>query len=392
MSLVNQMLKDLEQRRAQLAPGDSLRGLHAAPAAPVPAGRWPRVLLFMALAGGAGGAWFAYSSAPLAQFTPPLAVLPAAPASSTAPAAADSTPSSSAMHADNAAEYSVTVDADAEWDRNWLTGMNSAVSAAALEEHPWEEPTADGSATQIPAPTPAPQPSPKTKTPDKPAPKPPGTASTAVAATSAGSMHKTARTADAHTVATQQYTTAVTALRGGDQPGAETALRAALTALPGHTAATQALTALLLQQGRGSEADTVLAEALAHHPQQPALIILRARLLAERGQDRAAVALLQPLDDAEAQALLGALQQRLGDDAAAAAAYRRALANAPRTGSVNGSNQGAWWLGLAISLERSRQPDAALEAYRRALADSRLDAQVNDYVRSRIAALGSGQG
>ncbi|HEY9198230.1 MAG TPA: hypothetical protein VIR60_02610, partial [Gammaproteobacteria bacterium] len=332
--------------------------------------------------------WFAYSSAPLAQSTPPLAAMTTTPASNAAPVSSDSVPAPTDMRKDNAAEYSVTVDADAEWDRNWLTGVNTAVSAAALEENAHEQPaTSDSNIT-----SPAPKPSPKAKTPDKPAPKPTGSASTALAATSSGSMHKTPRAADPHTVATQQYTTAVTALRGGDQPAAETALRAALDAQPAHTAATQALVALLLQQGRGGEADTVLAEALALNPRQPALIILHARLLADRGHDREAVALLQPLDDADAQALLGALQQRLGDDAAATAAYRRALANAPRSGSMTGSNQGAWWLGLAISLERSRQPQAALEAYRRALADARLDAQVNDYVRSRIAALGSGQG
>lgn len=385
MSLVNQMLKDLEQRRAQLAPGDSLRGLHAAPDTAAPARRWPTLLLVAALAGGGCGAWFAQSSAarlpiPILPQTPvaPMAAQTPEPAAAvTAPietASAASAPTETATaDAGNAAEY--TGDPDTEWDREWLTGMNEAVSVAALEEHPAD----DASAAQPPAEPP------KVKTaPQKPAPKPATPPNTALAATASGSMHKTPRTEDPQMRAGQQYATAVTALRRSDTRAAETALRAALEAQPGHGAATQALAALLLQQGRRSEAETVLADALAANPQQPALITLRARLLAESGRDREAADLLKASDDAESLALLGALHQRLGDDVAAAQAYRRALANAPQ--------QGAWWLGLAISLERAQQPRAALEAYRRALADTRLDAQVNDYVRARIAALGSDHG
>lgn len=393
MSLINQMLKDLEQRRAQLPSGDSLRGLHAAPNAAAPASRWPTALLVAALAGSGFGMWLAQSSATLLQDSAPLpqthmppvaaqtgepdpatsarretvstAVAAAAPAE-VAPAEAGST-----------AEYSgdPAVDADTEWDREWLASMSAAVSVAALEEHPADDPGA----------TPPPAEPPKVKTaPEKPAPKPTTTPNTALADAATGSMHKTPRAEDPQTRAGQQYAAAVTALRNGDTRAAENALRDALVALPGHGAAAQALTALMLQQGRRSEAESVMAAALAANPRQPALITLRARLLAENGHDHEAVGLLKSRDDAESLALLGALHQRLGDDVAAAQAYRRALANAPQ--------QGAWWLGLAISLERARQPKGALEAYRRALADTRLGAQVNDYVRARIAALGSDRG
>lgn len=384
MSLVNQMLKDLEQRRAQLPPGDSLRGLHAAPSAAATARRWPTVLLVTALAGSGFGVWLAQSSATLLPNTSPLpqanmppmaaqTVAPAVAAPPTAVVTAAATEVTPALDG-NAAEY--TGDIDAEWDREWLADMNTAVSVAALEEHLAE----DASATPAPV-----EPPPKVKTaPDKPAPKPTAPPNTALAEAATGSMHKTPRTADAQTQAGQHYESAVAALRNGDPAGAESALHDALAALPGHDASTQALTAMLMQQGRRSEAETVLADALEANPRQPALITLRARLLAESGRDREAVALLQGRDDAESLAMLGALQQRLGNDAAAALAYRRALANAPQ--------QGAWWLGLAISLERSQQSAAALEAYRRALADARLDAQVNSYVRARIAALSSDQG
>ncbi|MFN2309958.1 MAG: tetratricopeptide repeat protein, partial [Gammaproteobacteria bacterium] len=179
------------------------------------------------------------------------------------------------------------------------------------------------------------------------------------------------------------YADALGAL-GDDASAAEAALRAALAAVPGHAEAAQTLATLLLRQGRQGEAEAVLRAALAVDAQQPALRALHARLLAERGDDRAAVALLQGTQDPEAQALLGALQQRLGDHAAAATAYRQALSAAPA--------RGAWWLGLAISLEHDRQPAAALAAYRRALADAALADQITAYVRGRIAALDRGQG
>lgn len=387
MSLVNQMLKDLEQRRAQLPAGDSLRGLHAAPTTPAAARRWPLLLLAVALAGGGVGVWYARSSAilPTDIVRMPVAAAPAATmdairvaATQTAvPETADAAPQPNTQVAlerhGNAAEY--THDIDSEWDRDWLAQVDAAVSVASLEEHGLEGSAPMASDEAPPAPS-------KARTPDKPAPKPAGSASTAVAA--AGTMHKTPRAADPQAAAAQHYANAVTRLRDGDRAGAEAALRSALTVHPGNGTATQALAALLMQEGRRSEAETVLADALAHQPAQPTLLILRARLLAETGRDRDAVALLAALKDAEAQALLGALQQRLGNDAAAATAYQNALTSVPR--------EGAWWLGLAISLERIRQPAAALEAYRRALADARLDAQVNGYVRSRIAALGDGRG
>ena len=387
MSLVNQMLKDLEQRRAELPAGDSLRGLHAAPTTPATARRWPLLLLAVALAGGGAGIWYARSFAllpsdvvrlPLAAAPlPAAAAIPVATVQTTAPATAAAAPSPHSEIAldirGNAAEYDT--DIDSEWDRDWLAEVNAAVSVASLEEHRTEN------AAPMAADEPPPAPS-KARTPDKPAPKPTATATTAVAA--AGSMHKTPRATDPQAAAAQHYARAVTLLRDGDRGGAESALRSALAAHPGNGTATHALAALLLQQGRRSEAEAVLATALAQQPGQPALTILHARLLAENGRDRDAVALLEPLQDAEAQALLGALQQRLGNDAAAAAAYQNALAGAPR--------EGAWWLGLAISLERTQQPAAALQAYRRALADARLEAQVNGYVRSRIAALGDGRG
>jgi Tfp pilus assembly protein PilF len=357
MSLVNQMLKDLETRRARLPQGDRLRGLHAAPAAAAPRhSRWPLIMLLAGTSGGAFGWWLSQPAAPAPPLAVPMAL--AEPDDRRAPEPA-------------AAQPTVMVETHEIIVAGPADTAEPVVALAALETHPHAEPPepeAASTATDTnPEPASRPQPAPVA---DAPAP--------------AGRMHKTARPLEPQQQAARHYADALQALRDGDPQRAEAELRAALEIRPGHGDSAQTLATLLVQQGRNGEAETLLDQALNVDARQPALRALQARLLAENGRDAEAVALLQGSADPEALALLGALQQRLGDHAAAAAAYRQALQRAPQ--------RGAWWLGLAISLEHGREPAAALQAYRRALADAALDTQVNDYVRGRIAALGNGQG
>lgn len=372
MSLVNRMLQDLEQRRAELPRGDSLRGLRAAPPAAQPRRNlWPTVLIAAALGGVAYGWWLTFAAHGLE----------APPPSATAPAAMPRTWVAEKQTAPPAAAAQTDAQLDAAWDKTWEPRTADAVSVAALEETLPER-------TALVAAQPA-TPTPPTIEPPAPRPAPTTTATAIVRAAPAPapSMRKTPRAPSATEQAAQDYATALGALRVGDAARAEEHLRAALDRIPGQTQAAETLAALLLRHGRAQEAEDVLAEAIAAAPQTPNLLKLHARLLAETGRDTEAVALLQtpPLSgDAEAHALLGALQQRLGHDTQAADAYRQALTRAPQ--------RGAWWLGLAISLERSQQPAAALEAYRRALTDSALDAHVTGYVRGRIAALADGKG
>ncbi len=380
MSLVNQMLQDLEQRRAQLPRGDSLRGLHASPAPAATANNlWPTVLIGAAIAGVGYGWWLTFAepaaqvpviTAPVATFVTPA---PQQPVHSVA-----ATPSAQQVDAQHIDAQRV----DAEWDNTWEPRLAEAVaeaaSVAALEES-LAEPVSIAAETAPSAPI---KPAPRPDT------KPVSTATVITRATpprGTPSMQKTPHAPSPVEQAKREYADALNALRHGEAARAEQHLRAALQQQPAHTQAAEALTATLLQQGRAAEAQEVLAEALTAAPNATQLLSLQARVLAEAGRDNEAVALLQSAalnHDADAQALLGALQQRLGNHTLAATAYRQALARAPQ--------RGAWWLGLAISLEGSQDPTAALAAYRRALADTSLDANVSGYVRSRIQALDNG--
>jgi MSHA biogenesis protein MshN len=236
------------------------------------------------------------------------------------------------------------------------------------------------------------QPAPKPETAViKPAPKPTSTTTTArskpAQTHNTAVMHKTLRTPSPQEQAAQHYDTAQQALAANELMQAESALRAALAADPAHSESSETLATLLIQQGQRGAATKALSAALTQTPMQPRLAMLQARLLADAGRDTEAVSILQTAQaagDADYQALLGALQQRLGNDTQAADAYRLALTSAPQ--------RGIWWLGLGISLERSQQSALALTAYRNALRDTALESQVSDYVRARIAALDSGQG
>ena len=385
MSLVNQMLKDLEQRRAQVPNSDRLRGLHAAaePARGEPARRWPLVVLAAGVLGGGAGWWLSNT-----------------PATAVPTAVAVMAPVSAEVRADDPATEVSTADA--------VVTDTAEIETAAVSEPPtvpaqpasktiasyWDESLNavdphDTAADRVEAGTES------TEVRDAPASgmaavavAEPGTVPVArdnVAATPSG-MHKTARIPSPEERARKMFADAYRALNSGDLRAAESALRHTLALDPYQETATETLTVLLLKQNRGVDAEAVLATALAQRPQQPRLAQLYARLLADAGRDAEAVAALEAAGpgDAEQAAMLAALQQRLGNDSAAVAAYRQALQSAP--------SQGLWWLGLAISLEREGQPGDALAAYRNALADAALTAQVSSYVRTRIAALGDGRG
>lgn len=370
MSLVNQMLKDLEQRRAELPSGDRLRGLRSAPDSTGKAqrSRWPLLLIVTALVGSGFGWWIAGNNAPINM--PPMAqIIPTA-----------------SVVAEPPTDTSVTVKVAATVNQ----AAPAIAATAPLPDVSASIPTleiATVAALEVSTPPPAPKPEPAVI---KPAPKPTPITTTAVAKaknTDTTVMHKTLRIPSPHEQAAQHYNNAQQSLAANNLMQAESALRAALAADPGHSKSSETLATLLLQQGQRDAAGQILSAALKQSPVQPRLAMLQARLLAEAGRDTEAVSILQTAQssgDADYQALLGALQQRLGNDIQAADAYRLALTSAPQ--------RGIWWLGLAISLERSQQSVQALTAYRNALSDTALETQVSDYVRARIAALDSGRG
>lgn len=383
MSLVNQMLKDLEKRRAPEMGGEAvLRDL----AVGAPRGGNGQARHPLLLAGGAiilaavaaVGYWQLQSGA-TAEASPQPALLPAPSAASKpaepAPRRADAAPSPAAPLPDEQPEVAVAIAtleepaSSAPEPKPVAASSEPAVAAIAAKQR---LPTA-------PAPGQASQPQPVRS---EPQPSDQRIRPAAV-------MERVARPQSPREQARVMYLKGVELVRRGRLGEAQTQLRAALGRDAELVEAREVLAAVLLRAQRGAEAEQVLTAGLARDKGAYSLARLYARILAERNATQAAIATLEtslpaPALDPEYYGLLAALYQRADLHDKAAEAYRRVLPVAPE--------RGAWWTGLGISLERLNRTSDALQAYRRARGASSLAPQLVSFVDGRVAALEEGRG
>lgn len=156
---------------------------------------------------------------------------------------------------------------------------------------------------------------------------------------------------------------------------------------PANVLAREAYATALLRAKRVADAEKVLRNGLHYAPNESRYALMLAHLLVARGELEAAVDTLSiavPNGPAanEHFAFIAALQQRLGQHRDAIDAYQRALAGVP--------DRGAWWVGLGISLTESEQGDSATEAFRRALSDRSLSENLRRFARREIGRLSNG--
>jgi len=169
-------------------------------------------------------------------------------------------------------------------------------------------------------------------------------------------------------------------ITNGELSLAEERLRQQLRATPSDRAAHQLLVGLLLRGKRHDEALAQIERSLARLGHDDKLVLLRARLLADQGQAGAALRDLEALlarhpDDRAAMRLAAALYRQQGDTRRSGHLYRR-LTALP-------SAEARDWLGLALSLDELN-PTLARAAWQRVLAAPELTAAVRDYARQRL--------
>ena len=201
--------------------------------------------------------------------------------------------------------------------------------------------------------------------------------------TAQGNVDKFDRTQTSSSAKPNYFSRAVVLLNQGRIAEAEQHLSAALQADPSNAAARQTYVSLLLEQHRVEPARRLLQEGLAVTPGHPEFALALARIHTERREYAAA---LQVMDKAgaaatssEFQALRGAVLQRMGRHAEAVAAYQNALRS--------GLQPATTWLGFAISLEAlGRKPEAA-QAYQRALNAGPLASEAREYAETRARAI-----
>lgn len=169
-------------------------------------------------------------------------------------------------------------------------------------------------------------------------------------------------------------------IRAGELMAAEQTLRTLLDGTPGHGPAMQSLAGLLIQSGRRSQLLELIGRWEAEGIAPANLRLLRARLRIERGESAAAVLSSQPLDPASLSTndalTLANLQQRAGDHDAAVMTARQVIAREPGLGSA--------WATLALSLDQQGQIQAAREAWRQALEVGGLAPAVVEHARRRL--------
>jgi len=185
-------------------------------------------------------------------------------------------------------------------------------------------------------------------------------------------------------LAENEYRKAVTLLNQGRLADAEVGFQAALSLYPEHHNARQGLLGLLVHGRKLEEAERVLEEGVRLSPGQTGFSMTLARLQAERGDNAQATATLQrglehAQGSAEYAAFLAALLQRQGRHEEAIEQFQAALRLRP--------GSGVWWLGLGMSLQATNRPTAAQEAYLQARAAGNLHPDLASLAEQRLRQL-----
>jgi MSHA biogenesis protein MshN len=178
-----------------------------------------------------------------------------------------------------------------------------------------------------------------------------------------------------------EYAKGAAALYQGQPGDARAAFEEALQIDPTYHGARQALVGVLLDARRQAEAVEILQEGLRLAPGQHGFAMALARLQVERDElDAAAQTLQRSLDypgvGPDYVAFYAGLLQRQQKHAEAIAQFQRALGQR--------GNVGVWLLGMGVSLDALGRGADAQEAYRRAKDSGNLSAELQGVVNQRL--------
>jgi MSHA biogenesis protein MshN len=358
MSIINQMLRDLDARhastneRAGLPAG--LRTLPPERTRPV----WPWLLLVGGLIAGVVIAWFLLGQIPATAPVTMPAPVTAAPQAATPAATAPLTTTPAPV-----VETSVPVP------------VQPVISAAPPPPEP------KPALAPVPAPKSVPAPVPVAKAAiEKPAPTvaPP---SAPVAQVGEARIDKQPKGIPAHELAEAEYRKGMQAAGSGDHVAAIPALRRALDIEPRHAKARQALLSVLASSRQWEEVKQVVQSGLELDPARTGWATILARLQHEQGNPEGALKTLEAYamhaaGDADYQGLFAVLLQKRQRFAEAAQRYQAALALRP--------GEGRWWYGLGLALEGAGRLDEAKAAFGKARDTGNLSADMLGVVEQKL--------
>lgn len=181
--------------------------------------------------------------------------------------------------------------------------------------------------------------------------------------------------------AENEFRKALQSLQVGRTGEAVAGLEQAIVLDARHVTARQTLIGVLLDNKRQEDAMQLAREGLAVDPAQSGLAMILARLQVEKGELRSAIETLEhglphAAERADFRAFLAALLQRNEQHKQAAEHYQQVLQKSPQNG--------VWWMGLGISLQADQRLDEAREAFKRAKASNSLSPELHAFVDTRL--------
>jgi MSHA biogenesis protein MshN len=180
------------------------------------------------------------------------------------------------------------------------------------------------------------------------------------------------------------YRESLTLIRQGRNTEAQGLLRKAIQEYPANHDARQLLARVLVDAGQLTEAKSLLLQGLTLTPDRTEFSMALSHVLVQSNDLESAIDTLQKGlssagNNADYHAFLAALLQRQGRHEEATQHYLTALRQAP-----DASN---WLVGLAISLQAQNMNVGAAEAYQRAI-DLGLPASLSQFAQDRLRQLG----
>jgi Tfp pilus assembly protein PilF len=182
----------------------------------------------------------------------------------------------------------------------------------------------------------------------------------------------------------EEYQAALQYSSQGNLTKAQLLLSQLVVKYPEYTSARESLVKILLEQDKQLQADMVLQVGLQQKPLYPPYAELKARILVKEGKMTDAINLLQKSAPAinsnpDYHAFIAALYQRQGQSLLAAKLYEQLIPLEPENG--------VWWMGLGIAYENLGKHSEALQAYARADRIDQLNPELKAYIESRIHSL-----
>lgn len=172
----------------------------------------------------------------------------------------------------------------------------------------------------------------------------------------------------------------------GQQAEAEKKLKHTLELRPNHVKAREMLAVLYLQQERVTDAADLLKQGISESPRYVAFREIYARVLMAQNQLPKAISMLREAAPDLNQypnyhALLAGLYQQNKQHEEAAAIYLNLVKKNPQ--------QSQWWLGMAIAMEKIGKKTEAISAYKKA-RELKLPAKLMKYANTRLQNLDTG--